>query len=167
MEKLEKIPAWQMDKERSKKDVILEAQKEKRKVHFASLMDFCHLKTAELEPKHQKYKGRVVLRGHSQKRLRCKRGIHRTRIVTLASDCCKIKGCYCEITRMRWTSRRRSIRLHPGKNGGRSEAVKNTKVRMSKYIHFHRKLKQLFFLGGVNFLCSYSFWRRSNYFSSN
>ena len=26
-------------------------------------MDICHLKTAELEAKHQKYKGRVVLRG--------------------------------------------------------------------------------------------------------
>ena len=33
------------------------------KVHFASLMDVCHLKNAELEAKHQKYKGRVVLRG--------------------------------------------------------------------------------------------------------
>ena len=31
--------------------------------HFASLMDTCHLKNAELEAKHQKYKGRVVLRG--------------------------------------------------------------------------------------------------------
>ena len=30
---------------------------------FASLMDICHLKNAELETKHQKYKGRVVLRG--------------------------------------------------------------------------------------------------------
>ena len=26
-------------------------------------MDICHLKNAELETKHQKYKGRVVLRG--------------------------------------------------------------------------------------------------------
>ena len=33
------------------------------KVHFASQMDICHLKNAELEAKHQKYKGRVVLRG--------------------------------------------------------------------------------------------------------
>ena len=32
-------------------------------VHFASLMDICHLKNAELEAKHPKYKGRVVLRG--------------------------------------------------------------------------------------------------------
>ena len=28
------------------------------KVHFASLMDKCHLKNAELEAKNQKYKGR-------------------------------------------------------------------------------------------------------------
>ena len=34
-----------------------------QKVHFASLMYICHLKNAELEAKHQKFKGRVVLRG--------------------------------------------------------------------------------------------------------
>ena len=43
--------------------VILKHNKRKRKVHLATLMDICHLKNAELEPKHQKYKGRVVLRG--------------------------------------------------------------------------------------------------------
>ena len=36
-------------------------RKETMKVHFASLMDICHLKKAELEPKLQRYKGRVVL----------------------------------------------------------------------------------------------------------
>ena len=40
-----------------------EARKEGGKVRFASLMDLCHLKNAELETKHQKYKGRIVLRG--------------------------------------------------------------------------------------------------------
>ena len=34
-----------------------------RRALQASLMDICHLKNAELEAKHQKYKGRVVLRG--------------------------------------------------------------------------------------------------------
>ena len=43
--------------------VIDEARTKGAKVHFASLMDTCHLKNAELEAKHQKYKGRVVLRG--------------------------------------------------------------------------------------------------------
>ena len=42
--------------------VIDEARTKGAKVHFASLMDICHLKNAELEAKHQKYKGRVVLR---------------------------------------------------------------------------------------------------------
>ena len=48
---------------RSKKKVIDEARAAGATVHFASLMDICHLKNAELEAKHQKYKGRVVLRG--------------------------------------------------------------------------------------------------------
>ena len=43
--------------------MIDEARTSGAKVHFASLMDKCHLKNAELEAKHQKYKGRVVLRG--------------------------------------------------------------------------------------------------------
>ena len=41
--------------------VIDEARTSRATVHFASLMDICHLKNAELEEKHQKYKGRVVL----------------------------------------------------------------------------------------------------------
>ena len=62
-EKLEKISAWNLTKVRSKKEMIDEARTKSVKVHFASLMDICHLKNAELESKHQKYKGRVVLRG--------------------------------------------------------------------------------------------------------
>ena len=52
-----------LTKVRSKKQVIEEARTTGATVHFASLMDICHLKNAELETKHQKYKGRVVLRG--------------------------------------------------------------------------------------------------------
>ena len=47
----------------SKTEVILKAQRGKNKVHFATLMDICHLKNAELQPKLQKYEERVVLRG--------------------------------------------------------------------------------------------------------
>ena len=46
---------------------MLEAQGEKQKVHCAALMDICHLKHAELGPKDQKYNGRVVLRGDTEK----------------------------------------------------------------------------------------------------
>ena len=71
-EKLEKIPAWDLTKVRSKSEVIDEARTKGAKVHFASLMDIGHLKNAELEAKHQIYKGRVVLRGdrrsHCRKR---------------------------------------------------------------------------------------------------
>ena len=62
-EKLEKIPAWNLTKVRTKKEVIDEARTKGAKAHFASLMDSCHLKNAELETKDQKYKCRVVLRG--------------------------------------------------------------------------------------------------------
>ena len=57
--KLDTIPAWQLDKVES----ILDAQRDNKKVQFATLMDICHLTNAELKPKFQKYKGRVVLRG--------------------------------------------------------------------------------------------------------
>ena len=40
----------------------MEAQRDKKKVHFVSLVDMCHLKNSELGPTLQKYKGRVVLR---------------------------------------------------------------------------------------------------------
>ena len=62
-EKLEKFSAWNLTKVRSEKEVIDEARTNGSKVHFASLTDICHLKNAELETKHQKYKCRVVLLG--------------------------------------------------------------------------------------------------------
>ena len=53
----------QLTKVRNKKEVIAEARKEGKTVHFASFMGICHLMKSELNPKFQKYKGRVVLRG--------------------------------------------------------------------------------------------------------
>ena len=55
-EKLEKISAWNLTKVKSKKQVIDEARTAGIKVHFASLMDICHLKNAELEAKHKNTK---------------------------------------------------------------------------------------------------------------
>ena len=62
-DKLEKLPAWQVTKVKSKKEVIEKSQKEAGTIHVATLMDLCHLKNSELEPKFPKYRGRVVLRG--------------------------------------------------------------------------------------------------------
>ena len=56
LEKLRKISAWNLTKVRSKKEVIDDARTKGAKVHFASLMDMCHLKNAELVAKHQKTK---------------------------------------------------------------------------------------------------------------
>ena len=46
-EKLEKFSAWNLTKVRSKKEVIDEARTSGATVHFASLMDICHLKNAD------------------------------------------------------------------------------------------------------------------------
>ena len=46
------------DESQSKKEVIDEARNMGRRVHFASLMDLCHLKNSELEPRYQNYKQR-------------------------------------------------------------------------------------------------------------
>ena len=61
-EKLEKISAWNLTKVRSKKEVIDEARTNGAEVHFASLMDICHLKMLNWR-QNTKNKGRVVLRG--------------------------------------------------------------------------------------------------------
>ena len=55
---------WQESKVKSKRKAIEKTQKECKTVHFATLVDLCHLKNSELDKKKfQKYKGRVVPRG--------------------------------------------------------------------------------------------------------
>ena len=56
-EKLQRNPAWDAKKARSKSDVIRQAKKEGTTVHLANLMDLCHLKNAELAKHLQKYQG--------------------------------------------------------------------------------------------------------------
>ena len=62
-EKLEKIPAWNLDKMKNKKDVWKHRKRQMSSPFCATLMAICDLKNAELEPKHHKYQGRVVLQG--------------------------------------------------------------------------------------------------------
>ena len=62
-EKLEKISAWNLTKVRSKKEVIDEARTKGIKVHFASLMDICHLKMLKWRQSTKNTKVGVVLRG--------------------------------------------------------------------------------------------------------
>ena len=135
-EKLEKISAWNLTKVRSKKEVIDVARTKGAKVHFASLMDTCHLKNAELEAKHQKYKGRVVLRGDIVKDDSGSYAVfHWTRIVSITNEGSKNHGYHLQITRLQWTSNRRSISLYPSENGRCSKIIENSKIGMSRHLH--------------------------------
>ena len=93
-------------------------------VHFASFMVTCHLKNAELEAKHQKYKGRVVLRGDI-----VKDGSGSYAVFTeQGSSTSQITA------RLRWTSSRRSIGLYPSKNGRYSQIIENSKIGVSRHL---------------------------------
>ena len=134
-EKLEKIPAWDLTKVRSKKEVVVEARTSGAKVHFASLMDICHLKNAELEAKHQKNKGRVVLRGDIVEDDSGSYVVfHRTRIISTTNDSSKSHGYHIQIARMRRTSSWCSICLYPGKNGRCSKITENSQIGMSRHL---------------------------------
>ena len=61
MGEVRKVVGLANHQSKEEKEVILEAQRGKRTVHCATLMDICHLKNVELEPNFQNYKGRVVL----------------------------------------------------------------------------------------------------------
>ena len=66
------------------------------------------------------------------------RGSHRTRIVSLADDCCKSNECCCETTRMRWTSSRRIISKHPGKMEDPPRLLKIPKSEVQIFVYvFH------------------------------
>ena len=56
MEKIEKILARQLTNITNKEELINETRKEGRTVHFAPLMDICHLKNSELESRISKLK---------------------------------------------------------------------------------------------------------------
>ena len=129
-ENLEKIRAWDLTKVRSKKEVIDEARTKGAKVHFASLRDICHLENAELEAKHQKYKGRAVLRGDIVKDDSGSYAVF-TEQGSSASQmtAAKSHGYHLQIARLRWTSCRRSISLYPSENGRCSQITENSQNR--------------------------------------
>ena len=97
--KLKTIPVWQLDKVKSRKEVILEAQRDKNKVHFATLMVMCHLKNAELEPSSPKYRRTSrVPKWSSERRFLFLCSIHRAKFVCVTNDSSKRNGC----SKIRW-----------------------------------------------------------------
>ena len=128
-EKLEKILAWNLTKIISKKEVIDEARTSGATVHFASLMDICHLKNAELEAKHQKYKGRVVVRGDIVKddsgfyAVFTEQGSSASQMTAV-----KVHGYNVQTARMRRTSETLV------KNGRCFQITENSQIRMSRHM---------------------------------
>ena len=114
----EKIRRGNLTRVTSKKEVIDEARTSDGKVHIASLMDICHLKNAELEAKHSKYKGRVVLRGDiveddsGSYAVFTDQGSSASQMISRQNH-----GYHLQIAMLRWTSSRRSISLHRSENG--------------------------------------------------
>ena len=133
-EKLEKMPAWQLTKVRNKNEVIAEARNEGKKVHFASLMDVCHLKNSELEPQHQKYRGRVVLRGDIVEDDLGPYAVFTEQGSSALQMTAATVRCHSKAARMRRTSSRRSISSHPSQNERCTDVFESSKVRMSRYL---------------------------------
>ena len=102
-------------------------------IHFASLMDVCHLKNAELEAKHQKYKRQVVLRDDIEKNDSVYVAL-RTMITSITSDSRKSHGYHFEIAWFRWTSSKRSIGWYPSKNGGCTQITENSQIGVSRHL---------------------------------
>ena len=135
MKNWEKISAWNLTKVKSKKQVFEEARTSGATVHFASLMDTCHLKNAELEAKHQKYKGRVVLRGDIVKDNSGSYAVF-TEQGSSASQmtAAEIMDIISRLPGLRWTSSRRSIGLYPSENGRCSQIIENSKIGVSRHL---------------------------------
>ena len=107
--------------------MIDEAKTSGATVRFASLMDMCHLKNAELEAKHQKYKGRVVLRGDIVKD---DFGSHAAFTEQGSSNDSRQDHGYLQIAGLRWTS----IGLYPCKNGRCSKIIENAQIGLSRHL---------------------------------
>ena len=117
---------------KSKKDFMLDAQRENKKVHFATVMDICHFKNTELKPKLQKYNNRTVLRGDIVTDDSWAYAVFSEQGSSASKR--QSQGCCCEITRLWRTSSGRSVSLHSTGIGGHSHIAQNSKVRMSRHM---------------------------------
>ena len=115
--------------------MIEEARTSGATVHFASLMDMS-FENAELEAKHQKYKGRVVLRGDMVKKNDSRSYGVFTEQRSSASQmtAAKVMDIISRFAWSRWTSCRRSVGLYPSKNGKCSQIMKKSKIGVSRHL---------------------------------
>ena len=114
-----------------------EARTKGAKVYFASLMDTCHSENAELETKHQKYKGRVVLRGDVVKDDSGSYAVFTEQVSSAAQmTAAKSHGYHFQTARLLGTSSRRSMCFYQDQSGRCSQIVQNSKIGVSRHFGF-------------------------------
>ena len=125
------MPARQLTKVRSKKEVTQEAPREGRTVHVAALMDICHLKNSDLEPLFQKYKGRALLRSDIVKDDSGSYAVFTEQGPSASQmTAAKVMDVIARLPGCAGQSSRRSISVYPGHNGGCTNFVENSEVRI-------------------------------------
>ena len=113
---------------RAKSSLFWKHKETKNKVHFATLMDVCHLKNAELQPKVQR-QSRAL---RSRRRLWSLRIFYWTGLLCVPGDCRNNHGCHWQIERLWRTSIWCSICLFSGKIGGCSQISEKSQIGMSR-----------------------------------
>ena len=133
--KLTNFPAWQDSKVKSRQEVIEQAQQEGKTGHVCNafgLMPPQHLWFGNEIPKMQKQC--CTTRRRCERRLRPVCCVHKAGIFHVTHESCRSSGRKIQTSRMRRTSERRSISLHPSKNGGRSKVIENSGIGMSDHL---------------------------------
>ena len=119
----------------SKSEVIDEGRTSSAKVHFASSMDICHLKNAELEAKAPRIqRSSCTPWGCCKRRFWILRSIHWTRTFSILNESWQDYGYHLQIAWLRWTSSRRSISVYPSESGRCSQIIEISKIGVSRHL---------------------------------
>ena len=116
-------------------------RKNNNKVHFASLMDICHLKDAELEPQFRKCKGRVV-RGDIVKDVSGACAVSTEGSSVSQMMAAKVVDATARLPDCDGQAADANVSLHPGKTGGCSKVAQNVRsqnVQMFGYVFQRHK----------------------------
>ena len=98
-------------------------------------MDICHLKNADLKTKHQKYKGRVVLRGDIVKDNSGSYAVFTEQgSSALQMTAAKVMDIISRLPGCAGQAAGRSICTNPGQKGRCSKIIENSQIGMSRYL---------------------------------
>ena len=127
-------------KSKANKRLLSRHRKEGKTVHFATLMNLCHIRNSEWDNKFQKYKGRVALRGDVLKAdadsyvVFTEQGSSASHIAAKVLDVIsRLPGCAGQASNA-------VIRLHLSKNGRRSKVILITRIRVPNHLGSSTKI---------------------------